>query len=317
MAAFNTLKQSILRILSSSNPEVHMRPRSVALLIVPVLVLLSCADPVAPDYGERVSFYEAVDIALAYLEEEGLYENGDSIAFYEVESHLDAEGKGADWELFLQVNDKTYKVIILDGEARNYIIFGHRDGPFILTEGLLDTDTIMSNVSSYVTIADEVRFVLKPSIVDYDYPCWKSNTFKTTIECNSYVGHNINFNYKTSLPVINGICNYSNFDNWDFQASVYNDSVFKAQETYIDIKDDLIYYYYIEGYKISENQWDYCGYVASEFYEDYVYHGDCNHEIIDGVAEISNDYIATITYNIVAICDAYDGSVMLYLVDEE
>jgi hypothetical protein len=314
MAAFNTLKQSILRILSTSNPEAHMRPRSVALLIVPVLVLLSCADPVAPDYGERVSFYEAVDIALAYLEEEDLYENGDSIAFYEVESHLDTEGKGADWVIVLKVNEYSYKVYIRYGEAFNHIIMGQRDGPFILTGGLLDTDTIMSIVSSYATIADEVRFVLKPSIEDYDYPCWESNSFNTTIECNSYVGQNINFNYKTSLPVINGICNYSNFNNWDFQASVYNDSVFKAQETYI--KNYLIYYYYIEGYKISENQWDYCGYVASEFYDDYVYEGDSNHEIIRGVAEISNDYIATITYNIVAICDAYDGSIMFYI-DEE
>ena len=292
-----------------------MRPRSVAPLIVPVLVLLSCADPVAPDYGARVSFYEAVDIALAYLEEEGLYENGDSIAFLEVESHLDAEGKGADWELFLQVNDKSYKVIILDGEARNYIIFGHRDGPFILTQGLLDTDTIMSEVSSIMTVTDEMTFVLTPSIEGYNYPCWKSEPFETTVECYNYVGPNINLYFLKDMPVVKGEYDCNHFQDWSFYANIYNGSMFEAQESYI--KYDKIYYYYIKGSKLNENQWSYHGYVVSEYYNDDYSSGDSGHEIINGVAEFNDEYEGSVTDSIYIVCDAYDGSVMLYLVDEE
>jgi len=291
-----------------------MRPRRLALLLVPVLLLLSCADPVAPDYGERVTFFEAVDIALAYLEAAGLYENGDNIAFYEVESRLDAEGKGVDWDILLMVNENSYKVLIRKGGAVNHINSGQRDDPLILTEGLLDTDTLMSNIPSFIIIRDEIRFVLTTSTEGYNFPSWESDSFETTMESCNYVGPKINLYFDPNYFVVRGECDFSYYD-WQFQLNVYNNSVFEGQET--RIVGNSLHECYIKCNKINDNQWSYFGYLNTKSWNEYLgQYVDHECDIINGVAWYYDNYEERPTYNIIIVCDAYDGSYMLFTGEE-
>ncbi|MBD3400485.1 MAG: hypothetical protein GF399_09150 [Candidatus Coatesbacteria bacterium] len=263
--------------------------------------IASCADTlIIPDYDGEITLFQAIELSLGFLYEEGLYHQGDAVALNNVEVDLNQEGTATDWIITIWINDDCYRIMIFDTDVTGFAYRIPLDDQKILLGGMYDTPDIANHINEILSLPlGTIYYELIAYNADRHYPFWRSEIFEYTSSSDYYTGENTFLYIDNNLDIVKCKIIY------DYGSIIEFSSLLEADNSFSYIYSSDTITYNIIGNEISETKWNIYADIMT------MRHDGLIHIVIDEILNYVNS--EDDIYNIYLIIDPYTLNYDLHL----